>query len=105
LTIAAIASLFRDLEVVPRDLDRHAGLDVALRALELHQLGELLLGVEVEHVVRGTFVQERRKAIDPLPVVLGVFDGVEKGLFARGRSVLIRHVAVASAGSKSSGTG
>jgi hypothetical protein len=35
----------REVEVVPRDLHRHARLDVALRALERPQRVELVLAV------------------------------------------------------------
>ena len=80
-------ALLRQLEVMPGDLDRHAGLHVAIGSLQRAQGSELVLGVEAEHVLGGSLFQKRRQPIDAVALVARAFDGVEKRLLPLGGNV------------------
>ena len=65
------------LEVVTGYLHRHAGFDVALCSSDLDKLIEFGRGVESDHVLGGGAVEEGAEAVEDLPVVFGVLNGVE----------------------------
>lgn len=80
----------RELVVVPRDLHGHALLDIAVAALQDAELDELVLGVEVAHVLGGALIEERREAVDDVALVTGVLDRGQEGLLALGGDILVR---------------
>src|SRR6185295_15258676 len=70
-----------------RDLHGHPRFNVTIGALEHLQACHLVLGVEVEHVLRRLLVEEGAEATDNFPLVAGVFDALEELLLACGGDV------------------
>src|SRR5256714_11064981 len=70
-----------------RDLHRHPGFNVTIGALEHLQACHLVLGVEVEHVLRRLLVEEGAEPTDNFPLIAAFFDTLEKLLLACGGDV------------------
>src|SRR5215212_7988303 len=70
-----------------RDLYGHPAFNVTLGTLERLQACHLVLGVEVEHVLRRLFVEEGAEPADNFPLIAGFFDALEKLLLACGGDV------------------
>src|SRR3954447_18054941 len=74
-----------------RDLHGHPAFNVPLGALEPLQACHLVLGVEVEHVLRRLLVEEGAEPTDNFPLIAAFFDGLEKLLLACGGDVRLCH--------------
>src|SRR4051812_5240340 len=70
-----------------RDLHGHPGFNVTFGALEHFEVCHLVLGVEVEHVLRRLLVEEGAEPTDNLPLIAAFFDALEKLLLACGGDV------------------
>src|SRR4029077_16510251 len=75
------------LVVMTRDLHGHPAFNITLGALEHFQTCHLVLGVEVEHVLRRFLVEEGAEPTDNLPLIAAFFDALEKLLLACGGDV------------------
>src|SRR3954470_10358470 len=70
-----------------RDLHGHPAFNVTIGALEHFQACHLVLGVEVEHVLRRLLVEEGAEPTDNFPLIAPFFDALEKLLLACGGDV------------------
>ncbi len=73
--------------VMARDLHGHPAFNVTLGALECLQTCHLVLGIEVEHILRRLLVEEGAEPTDNFPLIAAFFDALEKLLLACGGDV------------------